>query len=377
MTSSAMLFTALLLSGPLQVTGTTGLAGRPAVARSGDVIRVPETNAVVKQKDHVLIPAREAGLLQELLVREMQTVEPGQLVGRLDSDAARARRQSAVLELELARAQASSDAEIRAAEVTAGVAEKEVEELKAINSDEPGTIPETQIRRGQLQYDRATLQAEVARHEQRLANIQSYVKASAVEEADLLIQRHELRATTPGVIVKVNRKAGEWLQAGDPVAEVVNMDVLRLHITLDIKVVAPHEVLGRSCTVRVRLTDGEAEYIATIDAIDPLINETAGVYRVFADLQNRPHPLVPELWEIQPGMRASVEIDLGSPRTAPPAGFAPAAGFGPADGIGPDPGVGPAAPPVDLAPPVDPAAPVAPAPAEQFPFGGSQIVPPR
>ena len=131
MLRATCLFVAALTAG---MTSTGGLASNAAGDESPEI----EVSAVlVKLIEQVDVPAREAGVLEEVSVREGQMIDAGAAVAQIDDTAARFDKRKAELELEGARKLADSDVKVRFARKSAEVAESELRPRCAANASWP------------------------------------------------------------------------------------------------------------------------------------------------------------------------------------------------------------------------------------------------
>lgn len=337
MHTTALMLSALVVAGPQQ----------PLPSRSSTTIEIPRS--VVIAKDNVLVPARDAGALSEILTAEGRYVQEGQVLARQYDKDVRAQRKARALQLDLAIEQAKSNVEEQAAVVTYKTAIDELNESLDINRQEPGAVAESQVRRQRLQAERARLQAEVAREERKIATLQTYVSEAEVEVADLAIERRKILSPLDGKVVKLTARKGEWLQPGDPLLQVVRMDVLRVEGFIRADQALPDEVERLPVTVIVKSPRGDVPVEGVIAFASPLLAGQKGEYRVVAEVQNLPHPTRPDAWQINPGMSAEMIIDLsasplpldempGSPLSPPPVDPAAPGGEIPEFQPGPGPG---------------------------------------
>jgi multidrug efflux pump subunit AcrA (membrane-fusion protein) len=110
-----------------------------------------------------------------------------------------------------------------------------------------------------------------------------------------------------GQVQKIYRHVGEWVQAGEPVLHVVQVNRLRVQGSLNISDYAPEEVMGRPVTVMVVFARGRAEtFKGEIVFVDPMV-ESGGLYVVRALVKNREEN---GQWLLRPGMDAEMTIQL-------------------------------------------------------------------
>jgi multidrug efflux pump subunit AcrA (membrane-fusion protein) len=90
------------------VVARSGLA-EPGIAPAEPVL----TNCLVSLVEEAKVPAREAGVLLELTVREGDTVRAGEMIARIDDNQAQMEKRRAKAEHDQASAKAESDVDIR------------------------------------------------------------------------------------------------------------------------------------------------------------------------------------------------------------------------------------------------------------------------
>lgn len=128
----------------------------------------------------------------------------------------------------------------------------------------------------------------------------------SVAEANLAVAESQLaktRITAPfrGTVGAREISAGAWVQAGDRVTELAQLDRLRVNFS------APEIYLGRlhqGAQVRVRTSANPGlELAGTVDVINPVVDRTTRSARILAHIDNKERLL-------RPGMSAEVTVVL-------------------------------------------------------------------
>jgi len=129
----------------------------PIVVRAGDQVVVK--NVLLRVVDEVEVPAREAGALAEILVREGDAVTSGQLIARIDNQPQKLQLQRAKLELAVAHRELENQAPVALAAKAV-----ELEEQAALEQDLTRRIA---LKKSENPYkvDAATKQMDVAKNE--------------------------------------------------------------------------------------------------------------------------------------------------------------------------------------------------------------------
>lgn len=264
-------------------------------------------NCLISVTQEVKVPAQEPGVLVELLAREGQQVNEGDLLGRIDDSHAQIEKRQALAEQEAALEEASNDVNVRYAKAASGVAEAEYDQAMEANSKVVGTFPQAEVRRLKLAWRRAFLQIEQSEMEQRLAAFTAKSKAAVVDAADNSIRRSQLLAPFEGEVVELAMHQGEWVSPGDPVLWIMRFDKLRVEGFINSGQYDPSEITGRPVTVEIELArgrrvrqQGKIVYVST-----PV--QAGGDYRVWAEFDNHEEN---GQWVFRPGLNAAMRIHL-------------------------------------------------------------------
>ncbi len=192
--------------------------------RSAEPIKVQ--SAFVRVLEEAEIPAREAGILAEINVRDGDAVKATQEVGSLDDDDAKLMLARAQLELSIAEKQAKNSIPVRTAQATLREAEQDrhqavlsqkIAEMKASNDVSvrhatksrdlskaeleralrarktfEKSISKTEIDRLTLALERSDLEIEKAKFENELAALQQQIEEASLLEQDQAIDRLKL-----------------------------------------------------------------------------------------------------------------------------------------------------------------------------------------
>ena len=288
----------------------TGTDRLPAASRG-----LTLADCIVSAKDHIQLPAQQAGVILRmetedgLSVEEGFIVSAGQLIGKLDDEDATARRDAAALDHQVAmKERLKAESNVLAAAATTEVAEAEVQESYDVNRRVKNSIPATQIRRQELTVTRSTMEQEVAKGDVEVAVFTTELRQAQVKVADINVKKHQIVSPLDGILVQLYRKPGEWVSPGDPVARIVRMDKLRVEGFVDASRYLPEDIEGREVTVIIRRPNREAEeFKSTISFVSPIV-EASGDYRVWAEVDNRTSQ--GKHWVLRPGMEAEMQINL-------------------------------------------------------------------
>lgn len=282
-------------------------------ADTSDVIVIDR--ASVKTIRTVQVPARIAGALLEIYVKENQVVEPGEVLAKLDDTESIIQKLVAESELAVAEAQAREDVEVQTAKAAVGVAKEELKKSEEINARRPGAIAQTEVERQRLTVTRAEAQVKVEQINFEVAGLTAEARAESVNLAKHRIGQHLVAAPWLGLVDKITHREGAWLQIGDPVVTLVQMDRLRVEAMVDARRAAPYDVINKQAAVTIRLPNGETKTVMGKVDNASQVSVSDKDFRVWVEFPNE-RVLETEdgavYFRFQPGMSAAVEIYLNS-----------------------------------------------------------------
>lgn len=270
------------------------------------------------------IRTRTTGTIQQILVQPGDAVRSGMLVAVLDNadqqlalSQARARLSEA--ESELARLEAGTRREViarfRAALESARAREQEAfdnlqrtQALVEQGALSRRSLVEAQTRADAAKGDRLEAAAELAEAEagprvEEIAAQRAVVAANrtAVEQAQLVLERTEIRAIATGTVESRIASDGDYLEAGDPIL------TLASNATLDVFLEIPEELSGQVTPGMAIALSSRAlpdwELRAAIAAVIPSADSVSRRGQVRIEIDNPPAALVP-------GMAVQGEIVL-------------------------------------------------------------------
>ena len=269
--------------------------------------------ATVKAIRTTEVPARIAGQLKEIFIKENQVVEPDQILAKLDDTQSLIQQVVAEGELEVARTQAKEDVEVQTAKAAMGVAKEELKNSEEINARQPGTVAKTEVERQRLTVTRAAAQVKIEEMNFLVAGLTANIRQASLDLSNHQASLHQFNAPWLGLVDKIIHREGDWLQVGDPVMTLVQMDRLRMEALVDAADAAPFDLIGKRAKVTIKLpndktrvVDGKVDYASQVGASDKN-------FRVWIEFENE-QVLKTDDGEIfflfNPGMAGSVVIYL-------------------------------------------------------------------
>jgi macrolide-specific efflux system membrane fusion protein len=257
----------------------------------------------------VRAPAREAGVLASLNVREGDLVTTGMLLGILESDLAALNHKLAGFEYQIAVVQGSNDVDRRFAVKSLEVAESELQRSLASVAAYSKSVSKTELDRLRLVAEKSRLAIEQAERDLTVAGMTRNMKEQSVGIAEKRLDHHRIVSALEGMVVEVLHRPGEWLNPGDPVVRIIKLDRLRVEAFVDASL---YDGSLLACPARLvtKLPKAQdAEFLGRVVFVSPEVQPVTGQIRVWAEVDN------PDL-RLRPGMRGTMTIELSKPADA-------------------------------------------------------------
>jgi macrolide-specific efflux system membrane fusion protein len=276
-------------------------------ASAGADLRSPAKTAhvssmLIRLVEQVDVPAREAGLLAAVQVSEGQMVQEGQLLAQIDDTEARLAEEQAGIDVQIARANASNDVNLRFARKSVDVAKAELQRAEQSNQSFAKSVSDSEIDRLRLVVERSVLEVEQSQHEQTIADFTLQARESQLRSAQEKVRRHKLLAPFGGIVVQIKRHHGEWVTPGEAVVRILRIDRLRAEGYLSAQDASP-DLQGKAVQLKVDLPGAPGTiFPGRIVFLDPEIDPVNAQIRIWAEVEN------PGL-RLRPGMRASMQLE--------------------------------------------------------------------
>ncbi len=253
----------------------------------------------------VPLAADEVGKLVKVFVEDGDSVAAGDVVAQIDDNDAVMARDVAQYKYVGAVKQATSDVSVQAAKKAQAFARASYDLILKANERKAGAYTEIEVERAKLDWERAGLQIDLAQHEMEVARAEAWASNAQLKQAEAMIERRKLKSPFAGVVNQVVREAGEWVNAGEPVVHLVQMDRLRVHGRIDADRYDWKDIRNRPVEITVDLPGGGTHVVNSQIGFASQVVEDDGAFRVWAEVENTQ---VGDQWLMGPGLGATMSF---------------------------------------------------------------------
>lgn len=275
--------------------------GSPKSGSHQDPITI--SNCAVFAIETAEIPAKETGVLGDVLVKLNQEVSKEQKLAKLESRTLEIEKSVAALQAQVASSEAADTTEIQVAEAIVEEAKiflQNYERMKA-----KGSASETELRQKELSVSQAELKLLNAKQTHEQKKLRAKLAQASLLATDERLLRTNLVAPFEGVIKEVFKGKGEWVQAGQPVVRMSRLNEVRVDCYINIAeqnasefVDLPVQVESNLATLQSKIFSGK------ITSIDPDVS-SLGTVRMHATIQNQRQN---DQWLLRPGMTVNLKM---------------------------------------------------------------------
>jgi multidrug efflux pump subunit AcrA (membrane-fusion protein) len=224
--------------------------------------------AVVDVIRDVLVPAREPGILEKMLVKEGDWVQAGQVIAELDHRLYELELEAARLKHKISETKATDDIDTRYSTKSKEVANATLLRSESAVNKYPQSITATELEQLKLELERATLSIEKSEFDRKLSQYEADLNLQETAATEYKLSQRVIHSPIDGLVVEALPQQGEWLNAGQTIVRVVQLDRMR------IKAMRPIDQIDQSFVGRravfISATNGE-KYEGTIHFVSPEI----------------------------------------------------------------------------------------------------------
>lgn len=249
--------------------------------------------------DTVLTP-EDAGVVREIHAQPGTDVQRADVIVVLNKETFAAELRVAEAEKVVAEIEASNDVNIQYAKKTFEVSQKLLNRSQRARQQYEKAVTQTDMDRLQLELEQSRLSQRQARLQLDIAHQTTRLKAEKVNVARLRLANRDIRAPIDGRIEEVFVQPGQWIDAGSPIARIVDLKSLR------VKAIFPLEhylniQTGNSASYEYRMGERELELGAVVTYVSSVVRDN--VFQVWVDIDNSDLILTP-------GVQGKLRIEL-------------------------------------------------------------------
>ena len=252
-------------------------------------------DAVLRIHESRDIASKAAGMILKSTIREGSLVKDKQLLMEIDSRLAKLNVEKLVNEKEIASREAASTVELDFMTKSIDVAKTELSRALQSNNRLPGAVPKSEIDQLRLVAERAIAEKQKTAFEMQIMAMQTTIRDIELNVGKRQLADHQINSPIDGKVVEIYKKEGEWVNASEPVAKVVQLKKLKTEIKVPASI-ALDQLVGTKAVFSPALDSLEGEtFEGTVTFVYPEANPVNRQMKVWVVIDNRELKLVPGL----------------------------------------------------------------------------------
>jgi RND family efflux transporter MFP subunit len=238
-------------------------AGWTATSRASDNVE-----SFLEPYKTIEVAATESGIVEKMEVLEGQDIQKDQPLARLDQDIHKAA-------LEIARRAMESQGQLNAAKSELSLATTRHKKLLSLRDRDHATAEEV---------NRAELEFALAEAKLLIAKETLDIRSAEYDRYRIQLDRRTIRSPISGVVIRVHRDEGEFINPADPVVvTIVQLDPLVATFSVPESKVSS---LSSNSDVKVRIANTSRVAPAQIELVSPVINAQTATVSVKVKIPN-------------------------------------------------------------------------------------------
>lgn len=249
-------------------------------------------NAKLTLINNVNVASLDPGVAKKVLVKPGQVVAKDDILVELDSDLYASDAKVAKISLDIAKQDAKNDVNLRFAQKSIAVNQKQLQKSQEAVREFAMSISETEIDRLRLERDQSQLSCEQALLEKETAKLTTDLRTEEKASAEIRLKRRMIKSPIAGIVVNVDIQEGEAVSAGQQIVRVINLDRLRIKAVFHKDYAL--KVQEDSMTYFEIEIDGKVIQLdAEISFVSPEVLPSEKVFEVWAEIDNKERKLLP------------------------------------------------------------------------------------
>ena len=229
------------------------------------------------------VASEAPGVVRNIDVKVGQNVSKDDVLVRLNEEMFVAEFDVAAAEEEIAKLEATNRVNIEYAEKSAEVAAAILEKSLGANRLFAKAIPATEIQKLKLELEQARLSGEQAEMELDIASWNQILKQRKRQASEVKLANRQVDAPFEGRVAQIFVQPGQWVNAGEPIARLLNVDRLRVEAFFDENLVRQVKE-GQQAVFQYRLAGEDLSVRAEVTFVSSEIVE--GIFQVWAEFDN-------------------------------------------------------------------------------------------
>ena len=258
--------------------------------------------ALLTTVNDTILASDAPGVVRDVAIQAGQDVVAADIIVALNKDEYQAELEVKLSEKAVAEIEATNDADVEFAEKSFEVNQRLLFRSRQAREQYAKSVSQTDMDRLQLELQQTQLSKRQACLQLDIAKETTKVKSNEVDVARLRLANRDIKAPIDGRIEQIFVQKGQWVNAGSPIARIVDLKKLR------VKAIFPVEHYlkikkGNSAKFAYEIGEDGFEVKGIVTYVNSVVRDN--VFQVWVDIDNSDLKLIP-------GAQGKLSVELSS-----------------------------------------------------------------
>ena len=230
------------------------------------------------------LATRDPGIVEDILVTEGDKVSAGDTIAVLDKPLFTAELNAAKNELRVAQEESKNNVDLEFAKISREVNQKVIQRSQAARARFAKSVSKTELEELCLESERSRLSALQAQRQININRINEELRNDRVEIAQIRLNNRAVKSKIDGTVVQVLAKPGEFVNTGQPIARILNLNRLRI-VCASKRGMQPNDI-PKQAKFKINVAGKEFTYPAKITFVSPEIDPVRQTFPIWAEIEN-------------------------------------------------------------------------------------------
>lgn len=303
------------------LAGSIGLLSQSAFAQNDKADRAKkskqiETTMTIDLLDRIDVSSPVEGVIKTISGRVGTPTIKGELLVQLDTERRVMELSASENEYRALKIKSENNSREKTGEARERSARVNLQKLQEVTTRYQVSVPALEMTRAESQLKEATFEKLGARKESSQFQYEARASFDQMKLLKFDLNKSSIEAKYDGTIARIEKHPGEFVQAGETIAELYRMDRLSGVVLINRDQLAPEEAIGVTGQLQIKNKDQKSSYEISIVRILPRL-DVDGKYRAFVEFDNEKSSA--GNWRLLPGMTGKATFSPDKRGEAEPA----------------------------------------------------------
>ncbi len=249
-----------------------------------------ELQGVLNPIETLRLATRDPGIVEKLCVSVGDVVKAGDTIAILDQKIYSAEVSAANSELAVAQEELRNEVDLEFAKISYAANQKVYQRSQLARQQFAKSVSKTELENLRLESERSRLSGIQAEKQKEIKELTASLQRDKLEIAMIRLENRTIKSKIDGMVVELLNTPGEFVNAGQPIARILNVDRLRVICSGRLTELNPNDI-PEEAVFKFKQGDDWKSIDAKITFVSPEIDPVRQTYSIWAEIENKNNEL--------------------------------------------------------------------------------------